>query len=163
MTERGEPAAALLRRTRALSVAATALACMWLFGNLYEEIVWIPRLLADPRPGSLVGAFDVGSPVYYYLPWTPLCVVLAVVLRVRFGGRAPVRVRRGWDGVVAFLAVGVAVKVLLITRVNPTFRDPAVPPAVVHDRAVLWAVGNGLAVLAVAAAVLLLTAWRRAP
>jgi hypothetical protein len=136
---------------------------MWLFGNLYEEIVWIPRLLADPRPGTLVGAFDVGSPVYYYLPWTPLCVVLAVVLRVRFGGRAPVRVRRAWDAAIACLAVGVAVKVLLITRVNPTFRDPAAPPAVVHDRAVLWAVGNGLAVGTVAAAVLLLTAWRRVP
>ncbi|MDX8147883.1 hypothetical protein SK854_37625 [Lentzea sp. BCCO 10_0061] len=121
---------------------------MWLFGNLYEQIVWNPQLLADPRPGSLVGVFAAGSPIYYYLPWGPLGVILAVVTR------AP-------RPALACLAVSVAMKILLITQVNPVFRDPAVSRDVVHDHAVLWAFGNGLVVLAVAAAILLIQRAQR--
>ena len=55
-----------------LSRLVVPLLVMWLFGNLYEQIVWNPQLLADPRPGSLVGVFAAGSPIYYYLPWAPL-------------------------------------------------------------------------------------------
>ncbi|WP_439659264.1 hypothetical protein ACSHWB_43935 [Lentzea sp. HUAS TT2] len=126
------------------------LLCMWLFGNLYEQIVWNPQLLADPRPGSLVGVFAAGSPVYYYLPWGPLGVVLAVVTR------APLPA-------LGCLAVSVVMKVLLITQVNPVFRDPAVSREVVHDNAVLWAFGNGVVVLTVAAAILLVQRARRSP
>jgi F0F1-type ATP synthase membrane subunit c/vacuolar-type H+-ATPase subunit K len=123
---------------------------MWLFGNLYEQIVWNPQLLADPRPGSLVGVFAAGSPIYYYLPWGPLGVVLAVVTR------AP------WPAL-GCLAVSVAMKILLITQVNPVFRDPAVSRDVVHDNAVLLAFGNGVVILAVAAAILLVQRAQRRP
>ena len=121
---------------------------MWLFGNLYEQVVWNPQLLADPRPGSLVGVLAAGSAFYYYVPWGPLGVVLAVV------SRAP-------RSALGCLAVSVALKVLLITRVNPVFRDPSVSREVVHDHAVLWAFGNGVVVLAVAAAILLIQRARR--
>jgi hypothetical protein len=151
----------LLRRTGALSICLTALLCMWLFGNLYEALVWNLQLIADPRPGTLVGAFAVGSPVYYYLPWTPLSVVLAVILRLRFGAIVPVHVRRAWTGGIGCLVFAVIIKIFLITQVNPTFRDPTVSSGFVHDRAVMWAFGNGAAIVAVAAAVLLLTRWRR--
>jgi hypothetical protein len=150
-----------LARTRRWSVVATGLLCMWLFGNLYEEVVWIPQLIAHPRPGTLVGAFALGSPVYYYLPWTPVSLVLVVVMRVRFGPTAPPRVRRAWTAAIAALVVAVLGKIGLITMVNPVFRDPAASPELVHDRAVLWAVGNGVVLVAVAAALVLLTAWRR--
>jgi F0F1-type ATP synthase membrane subunit c/vacuolar-type H+-ATPase subunit K len=116
---------------------------MWFFGNLYEQVVWNPQLLADPRPGSLVGVFAAGSPIYYYLPWGPLAVVLAVVTR------AP------WPAL-ASLGVSVALKILLITQVNPVFRDPAGTREVVHDHAVLWAFGNGVVVITVAVAILLI-------
>jgi hypothetical protein len=122
---------------------------MWFFGNLYEQVVWNPQLLADPRPGSLVGVFAAGSPIYYYLPWGPLGVVLAVATR------AP------WPAL-GCLAVSVGLKVLLITQVNPVFRDPAVSRDVVHDHAVLWAFGNGIVVVTVAAAILLVQRARRA-
>lgn len=121
---------------------------MWLFGNLYEQVVWIPQLLVNPRPGSLVGVFAAGSPIYYYLPWAPLCVLLAVVTR------AP-------KPALGCLAVSVAMKILLITQVNPVFRDPAVSRDVVHDNAVLWAFGNGVVIIAVAAAILLVQRARR--
>ncbi|RCG31706.1 hypothetical protein DQ384_09180 [Sphaerisporangium album] len=136
---------------------------MWLFGNLYEELVTNPQLIANPRPGTLVGAFAVGSPVYYYLPWAPFCVVLAVVLRLRFGHSAPARVRRAWNGAIGSIAVGVVTKMILITQVNPVFRDPALSPEFVHNRAVWWAFGNGIAIIAVATALVLLTSSRRPP
>lgn len=121
---------------------------MWLFGNLYEQVVWNPQLLADPRPGSLVGVFAAGSPVFYYLPWAPIAVVLAVVTR------AP-------RPALGLLAVSVAAKILLITKVNPVFRDPAVPREEVHSHAVLWAFGNGIVVITVAAAILLIQRAQR--
>ena len=68
-------------------------------------------------PGTVVGAFAVGSPVYYYLPWTPLSIVLAVILRVRFGDIAPFQVRRAWNGVIGSLAVAMITKVVLIAAV----------------------------------------------
>ncbi|MEV6239058.1 hypothetical protein [Lentzea sp. NPDC051838] len=123
---------------------------MWFFGNLYEQVVWNPQLLADPRPGSLVGVFAAGSPVYYYLPWGPLAVVLAVVTR------AP-------RPALACLALSVAMKILLVTQVNPVFRDPAATRETVHTHAVLWAFGNGVVVIAVAAAILLVQRAQRSP
>lgn len=150
-----------LQRTRVLSVTATVLLSMWLFGNLYESIVWNPRLIADPRPGLLVGELAAGSPVYYYLPLTPVGVVLAVVLRVRFGAVAPSPVRRSWNAALVLLFVALAVKLVLITQVNPVFRDPAESAQTVREYALWWAGGNGVAVLTVAAALVLLTWWRR--
>ncbi|MFD4669436.1 hypothetical protein ACFWNN_06835 [Lentzea sp. NPDC058450] len=126
------------------------LLCMWLFGNLYEQVVWNPQLLADPRPGSLVGVFAAGSPVYYYLPWGPLGVALA------FATRAP-------RPALACLVISVALKVVLITQVNPVFRDPAVTREVVHHNAVLWAFGNAVVVVAMAAAILLIQRDRLRP
>jgi hypothetical protein len=134
---------------------------MWLFGNLYEELVTNLQLIANPRPGTLVGEFAVGSPVYYYLPWTPLCVILLVILRVRFGRSAPARVRRAWNGAIGFIAFAVIAKVFLITQVNPVFRSLAVSSEVVHNRAAWWAFGNGIVIIAVAAAVVLLALCRR--
>jgi hypothetical protein len=131
-----------------LSRLVVPLLSMWFFGNLYEQVVWNPQLLADPRPGSLVGVFAAGSPIYYYLPWGPLAVVLAV------STRAP------WPAL-ASLGVSVALKVLLITQVNPVFRDPAATRDVVHDHAVLWAFGNGIVLLTVAVAILLIQRARR--
>jgi len=150
----------LLRRTRPVSVALTALLAMWLFGNLYEELVPNLQLIANPRPGTVPDLFAVGSPVFYYLPWAPITVVLAVVLRVRFGAAAPPAARRAWDRLLGCVAVGAVAKILLITQVNPVFRDPSASRDVVHGQAVLWAFGNGVAIIAVAAALVLLTSSR---
>lgn len=159
----GGASTSLLRRTRVLSVCLTALLCMWFFGNLYEALVWNPQLIVDPRPGSLVGSFAIGSPVYYYLPWTPVSLILAVALRVRFGAAVSSRVRRAWSAAIGCLVFAVVTKIVLISQVNPTFRDATVSAEMVRDRAVWWAFGNGLVVVAVAVAIVLLTAWRRPP
>ncbi|MEV6350754.1 hypothetical protein [Actinoplanes sp. NPDC051851] len=146
----------VVRRTRPLVTMVTVLLGMWLFGNLYEEIVWIPRLIAHPRAGTLVEAFAPGSPVYYYLPWIPVAVALAGLLRLRFGALVPSRIRRSWTGAIGALAVAMAGKAFLIIEVNPVFRDPAATTRLVHDRAILWASCNGAVIVAVATALVLL-------
>jgi F0F1-type ATP synthase membrane subunit c/vacuolar-type H+-ATPase subunit K len=154
-------AAALLRATRTLSTGAAVCLAVQLFGNLYEEVVGNVATLADPRVGALVGPLAPGSPVYYYLPWAPLGVVLAAVLAVRLRRLgAPAWVVRRMRVAVGALAVAVAAKVVLVTTINPRFRDPGVTVEFLRRSAVTWAVGNGIAIVAVAVALVLLLSWR---
>jgi hypothetical protein len=155
------PTAELLHRTRRLTAVTAACLALQLFGNLYEQLVGSVGTLADPRPGELVGALEPGSPVYYYLPWAPLGVVLVVVLAVRLPrlGAPATAVRRVRQAAAAVLVALVA-KAVLIGAVNPRFRDPAADVGTLHDWAVTWAVGNGVAVLAVATGLALVLTWR---
>lgn len=154
-------AAALLRSTRALCTMSAAFLALQLCGNLYEQVVSNPATLADPQAGRLVGALDAGSPVYYYLPWAPLGVVLVAVLAVRLHrSTAPRWVARRVRAALAALVVAVAAKAVLITTINPRFRDPAASVESVRNAAITWAVGNGAAVVAVAVALVLLLSWR---
>jgi hypothetical protein len=58
------------------------------------------------------------------------------------------------------LAIGAVAKTTLITAVNPMFRDPAQQADEVRELTVLWLTGNGLTIVAVATAIVLLTSWR---
>ncbi|MBB4933425.1 hypothetical protein F4561_004245 [Lipingzhangella halophila] len=44
----------------------------WFFGNLYEAMVDMPRLLVDARPRRAPRLLGAGSPVRYYAPAVPL-------------------------------------------------------------------------------------------
>jgi F0F1-type ATP synthase membrane subunit c/vacuolar-type H+-ATPase subunit K len=157
----GNDAVALLRATRGLSVTAAVFLALQLFGNLYEQLVSNVAMIARPRVGALVGELVAGSPVYYYLPWAPLGVLLVAVLAVRLPRLgAPGWVVRRVRGALAALGVAVAVKIVLIAAVNPRFRDPGSEVETVRGWAVTWAFGNGAAVLAVATALVLLLSWR---
>ncbi len=154
-------AVALLRHTRALSTVGAAFLALQLCGNLYEQVVSNPANLTNPQVGGLVPALAPGSPLYYYLPWAPLGVVLVAVLAVRLPRLgAPGWVVRWTRAALGALAVAVAAKVVLITSVNPRFRDPGTGAEEVRGWAVTWAVGNGLAIVAVATALVLLLGWR---
>jgi hypothetical protein len=109
--------------------------------------------IATPEIGGLVDELAPGSPLFFYLPWAPLGVVLAASLTVRLPrlGAPSWVVRRVWWACGA-VGVAVAVKVLLITRVNPHFRDPHADVGELREWAVRWAIGNGAAILAVGAA-----------
>ncbi|ADD44371.1 hypothetical protein [Stackebrandtia nassauensis] len=150
-----------LRRSRGLWFAVAVLLSMWLFGNVYEELVTIVAVLAEPRPGAFPDALEPGSPVFYYLPWGPLGVALTVVLRLRFGAAVSAKVRRTWNTALVALAIGVGAKVLLIVTVNPRFRDPSRSEMAVAADAVLWAFGNGLAIVGTATALALFALTRR--
>ncbi|MGN9812518.1 hypothetical protein ACTMSW_24580 [Micromonospora sp. BQ11] len=153
--------AALLRSTRPLTLAAALCLAVQLFGNLYEELVSNVAVIARPQAGAAVGALDPGSPVYYYLPWAPLGVILVAVLAHRMAACvAPGWVVRRLQLALAALAIAVAAKAVLISSVNPRFRDPAEDAATLRDLAVLWAGVNGVAILGVAVALTLLLSWR---
>jgi hypothetical protein len=57
-------------------VARTAVA-HWFFGNLYEEVVGVPALVAASPPG---GVLAHGSPARYFLPAAPVTVASVVAL-----------------------------------------------------------------------------------
>ncbi|MFI7221281.1 hypothetical protein [Micromonospora maritima] len=152
---------ALLRSTRALTLTAALCLAVQLFGNLYEELVSNVAVLARPQPGGAVGALDPGSPMYYYLPWAPLGVILVAVLAHRLASRgAPAWVVRRLRLALAALAVAVAAKAILVSSVNPRFRDPAENAGTLRELATLWAGINGVAIVAVAVALTLLLSWR---
>ena len=58
------------------AVARTAVA-HWFFGNLYEEVVGVPALVAASPPG---GVLAQGSPARYFLPAAPVTVGSVVAL-----------------------------------------------------------------------------------
>lgn len=129
------------------------------FGNLYEQNGTL-RSLVDPTPGALIGELELGSPLYYYMPWVLIGLISAVALVLRLhrlgAGRAA---RDGWVAL-SCLAVGVAAKTFLIVMVNPNFRDPGVDAERVRDLTAIWLVGNGLTVAMTAAAIVLIVRWR---
>lgn len=153
----------LLHRTWLLT-GFTALALThWLFGNLYEQLVTAPAGLAAARPGALVGPLDLGSPVFYYGPSIPVTLTLVWILAERVRRSVPrdrVAVRATRAAALATTAAA-ALKVLLITSVNPGFRDASATPADVRADTVLWLAGNGCVVLLLATALLGVVAWRR--
>ena len=146
-------AATLLQTTRPLSTTAAAFLAAQLFGNLYEEVVGNPATIAAPHVGALVGELAPGSPLYYYLPWAPLGVVLTAILAVRLSRlTAPTWVRRHVQRALAALIIAITAKTALITTINPRFRDPNSTTEAVRGWAITWAFGNGITILAVAAA-----------
>lgn len=150
----------LLRSTRRLTVAATVFLLFPLYGNLYEEIVTNTRAIADPIAGQGVGRLAPGSPLFFYLPWAPLGVVLVFVLAVRLCRTGPAWVARRAVSACVALLVYIGAKVYLIGWVNPTARHISVPAAVVRAESIQWAFINGVAILAIATALALILSWR---
>jgi hypothetical protein len=150
----------LLRSTRRLTVSVVLLLSLQLIGNLYEELVSNVRALADPGGQPTVGELDAGSPLFFYLPWVPIGLGLAVMLTIRLHRLAPAAVARSARWAMAWLAVAVIAKAVLISQVNPQLRRTDLPGEELFQLAIAWAFGNGLAIVAVASALVLLVAWR---
>ncbi len=92
----------------------------WLFGNVYEAVVDVPRLLATrpPSPNPL----SPGSPVRYWAPTAPLTFAATGVTLVRSwrsGGD-----RRAVVAAAAGTGAAVALTAYLVRTVNlPLLRD----------------------------------------
>ena len=148
------------RGTRRLTGMALGLLALQLMGNLYEEVVTNAGVLADPAGRRTVGEAEVGSPLFSYVPWVPIGIALVVVLWIRARREAPAAVARRLGMALGALAIAAVAKAALIVEVNPTLRDPAASEATVHEHAVVWAIGNGAAIVAVAVAVWLIVSSR---
>lgn len=57
------------------AIAARLGLAHWFFGNLYEAMVDMPRLLADAQPNREPRLLGAGSPLRYYAPVAPVTVV----------------------------------------------------------------------------------------
>lgn len=150
---------ALLVRTRRLTALVVVLLAVQLSGNVYEQLVTNVGTFHDPQPGA-VGELEPGSPLFFYLPWVPIGLVLAVVLVTRLHRLAPAQVARRGRWALACLGVAVAAKAVLISQVNPQFRREDIAREQVRSLAVWWGLWNGLAIIAVASALVLLVSWR---
>ena len=123
----------------------------WFFGNLYEAVVDVPKLLADARPNRAPGLLAAGSPLRYYLPAGPVTVVSTVIALMRSGGD-----RRAVAASAAGTLVAAALTGYLVKTVNLRLLDDGEPLSDDERRRLLatWHRGNllRLAALVVAAA-----------
>ncbi|MEU4762061.1 DUF1772 domain-containing protein [Actinosynnema sp. NPDC023794] len=128
----------------------------WFFGNVYEAVVDVPRLLVDARPNRAPGLLAAGSPVRYYVPAAPVTLAATAVALARSGGD-----RRAVAAATAGTLVAAALTGYLVRTVNlRLLRDDE--PLTDEDRRRLtttWHRGNLLRLLALAVAA---SATRRA-
>ncbi|GIH93214.1 hypothetical protein ACFFMN_00140 [Planobispora siamensis] len=146
------------RRYRAHVGAVLVLIAWWGFGNLYEAIVVVPWLWRLP-PGSLPGEFQPGSPVFYFVPTGVALLALAWTLVIRVY-RDPYRPGRAVLGASALITIAAAGTGILVSAVNPTFRDPAASVSDVHTAIVMWEAGNAVRLALAAAAAVSLLRWQ---
>ncbi|GAA5064980.1 hypothetical protein HNP84_006679 [Thermocatellispora tengchongensis] len=150
-----------LTRYRLHADAVLVLIAWWGFGNLYEAIVVMPWLWHLP-PGSLPAEFEPGSPVLYFLPAGVALLTLAWTLVIRVS-RDPGRSRRAVLRTAVLITISAAGTGILVSAVNPTFRDPAASVADVHSAIVMWEAGNAVRLVLAATAAVTLYRWRAHP
>lgn len=135
----------------------------WGFGNLYEAMVVMPWLMRLP-PGSVIGEFAPGSPVFYFLPAGITLLVLAWALVVRIARERADRTFPGAMRAVLTAAVLVTLAAaatgVLVTVVNPVFPDPTATHADVRTAVLLWESGNAVRLVLATAAATSLIRWR---
>ena len=121
---------------------------MWFFGNLYEEIVDTPNLLAHAVEARAMWRqyHALTNPVYYHVPNT--LVALAVLALVHACGRQHFTSEgaRFFKRATAFSLLGVGLTVAIVTTLNfSLFLGTQLLPAPSIQWLVLtWLIGNGL-------------------
>lgn len=148
---------AMTRRYRRHTGTVLVLVAWWGFGNLYEAIVVLPWLWRLP-PGSLPAEFELGSPVFYFVPAGVALLTLTWTLVFRVY-RALIGGRRAVLLAAVLITVAAAGTGLLVSTVNPTFRDPLASAASVHTSVLMWEAGNVARLALAAAAAITLYRW----
>ncbi|GGS96088.1 hypothetical protein GCM10010156_62900 [Planobispora rosea] len=130
-------------RSRTVWSAAARLGQLhWFFGNVYEAMVDMPRLLADARPNRAPELLGSGSPLRYYLPVVPPTLAGTAATLIddwRSGGD-----RRAVVTAAASTVVAVVLTVHLVRTVNLTLLRGKEPLSAEEVRKLLqtWHRGN---------------------
>jgi hypothetical protein len=124
----------------------------WFFGNLYEAVVDMPRLLADARPNREPGLLRPGSPLRYYLPAAP--VILAATAATLADGWRSGGDRRPIVVAAAGTAAATGLTAYLVRVVNVRLLGDGTPLDETERRALgrTWHRGNLVRLAALAAA-----------
>jgi hypothetical protein len=125
----------------------------WLFGNVYEAVVDVPRLLADAQPNREPRLLGAGSPLRYYLPAAPVTLAATATTLVRSwrsGGD-----RRAIAAAATSTAAAAGLTAYLVRAVNlRLLHDPApLDPARQRALVATWQRGNLLRLAALAVAI----------
>jgi hypothetical protein len=131
----------------------------WFFGNFYEGIVDVPRLLSDAQQQRRPGLLTPGSPLRYYAPIAPVTITATTAALSgiwRAGGD-----RRMVVAATVSTAVAVALTGYLVRTVNVRLLSNATPPRASETERMIkaWHRANNVRLAAVAGA---LFALRRA-
>ena len=91
----------------------------WFFGNLYETVVFTPNTLADPATAlTHWNAFTrVSTPVWYYIPMSPLTFLASVAACV-LGRHRGVVLRQWLLRTLVLTTLATALTVYIVTQIN---------------------------------------------
>jgi hypothetical protein len=94
----------------------------WFFGNLYETIVLSPNILLATSKLEVLenirDLFHISAPYYYFLPWSPISILLVVILYGKAYHISEPLLRK-WAASAMYLAIAAGVVTyFIITKYN---------------------------------------------
>jgi hypothetical protein len=94
----------------------------WFFGNLYEAVVFSPNILfASSKVAILENVrklFHFSAPYYYFLPWSPVSILLVIILYVKIH-RDGTSMLKKWVRAAMLLAIATGgLTYVIITKYN---------------------------------------------
>jgi hypothetical protein len=123
----------------------------WFFGNLYEEIVMVPNHLVNPlyRLEGYQQYFHVVNPVFYFVPFTQLAVLVTIYLFLKCKDeelRLFLR-KASWYGLFA-----IVITMVIVTQINLKLFSPEFTKYKndLYLLSAMWLIGNAIRLILVA-------------
>lgn len=115
----------------------------WFFGNLYEEIVMIPNQLVNPHDAlhAYQNYFKISNPIYYFVPFTQLAVVVICILYFCCGDAKQKQLLKK---AAVFGVLSLLVTAIIVTQINVKIfsLDFEEHHESLFNLSLLWMVGN---------------------
>ncbi len=126
----------------------------WFFGNLYEQIVLVPNQLVNSYKTMKAYQiyFSVSNPIYYFVPFTQLAVVLIGVLYFQAKEKQQKSYLRR-AGIFGLLSL--AITVIIVTQINLKLfsRDLDRLRDQLFNLSLFWLIGNAIRICLVGGSV----------
>lgn len=122
----------------------------WFFGNVYEEIVMVPNHLGDTYKTltGYVTYFHTSNPVFYFVPFTQLAVLVVIFLYFKCDDPIPKNLLKKASvyGILAIILTAVIVTQINIKIFSANFGDYKDQ---LYTLSVFWLIGNALRIFLV--------------